>query len=250
MGHGFLGSLRLSLGFLTVLPVGRAGDDDAAAWRWATAWFPLVGLVVGALLYAGMVLPLPPLARAALVLALWIGATGGLHEDGWMDCLDAAFAPVTRDRRLEILKDPHMGAHGVTGGIVLLLLRFGALTTVPAAAVLVAPVVGRWAMVLSLALATPARSDGLGVRFAAEPQPLVATVLAGAVLAGLTLVTSPTRVLSAWTLGALTGWAWGWFLARRFGGLTGDGHGAVGLVAELAALWAFVPLSGGAPWHH
>src|SRR5919197_4778705 len=146
MGHGLLGSLRLSLGFLTVLPVGRGIDDDAAAWRLATAWFPLVGLVVGALLYAGMVLPLPPLARAALVLALCIGATGGLHEDGWMDCLDAAFAPVTRDRRLAILKDPHMGAHGVTGGIVLLLLRLGGLPPVSAAARLGAAGVGPWAL--------------------------------------------------------------------------------------------------------
>ena len=233
--------MLVALGFLTVLPVGRRAADKDSAWRWATAWFPVVGLLIGGVLYAVMAVPVPAVPRAALVLALWVGVSGGLHEDGWTDCLDAAFAPRSRARRLEILKDPHIGAHGASGLAILLLLRFAGLTAVPASAVVAAPVVGRWAMVLSLALATPARPTGLGARFAVSARPLAATLATATALGGLALVFPAGRLLAAWSLGAIASWACAVFLSRRFGGLTGDGHGAVGLAAELAALWAFLP---------
>ena len=104
------------------------------------------------------------------------------------------------------------------------------------------PVVGRWAMVLSLALATPARPTGLGARFAVTARPIAATLGTAIALGGLALLFSPGRLLAAWSLGAITASACALFLSRRFGGLTGDGYGAVGLAAELAALWAFLPL--------
>ena len=235
-------SLLVALGFLTILPVGKRAAARERAWGWMTGWFPVIGLLIGLVLYAGMALPLPPVPRAALLVALWVGVSGGLHEDGWADCADAAFASAGRERRLEILKDPHIGAHGASGLAILLLLRFAGLTSVPASAVLAAPVVGRWAMVLSLALATPARPTGLGARFAVSARPVAATVATVMALGGLALLFSPGRLLAAWSLGAITGSACALFLSRRFGGLTGDGHGAVGLAAELAVLWAFLPL--------
>ncbi len=243
-------SLLVAIGFLTVLPVGGRAAAKESAWCWATAWFPVVGLLIGAILYAAMGLPVAAGPRAALVLALWVGVSGGLHEDGWTDCLDAAFAPTSRERRLEILKDPHIGAHGASGLAILLLLRFAGLTSVPASAVLAAPVVGRWAMVLSLSLATPARPTGLGARFAASARPVAATLATAIALGGLAFVVSPGRLLAAWSVGAVIGGACALFLSRRFGGLTGDGHGAVGLAAELAALWAFLPWPASLGAHH
>src|SRR5260370_39185795 len=140
-----------------------------------------------------MSLHVAAIPRAAFVLALWVGVSGGLHEDGWTDCLDAAFAPTSRARRLEILKDPHIGAHGAGGLTVLLLLRFAGLTAVPASAVLAAPVVGRWAMVLALALATPARPTGLGARFAVSARPVAATLGTPIALRPPALEFSPRR---------------------------------------------------------
>lgn len=245
-------SLRTGIRFLTVLPVPLRGEPHTAG---AGAWFPLVGLLIGIPLYAAMLLPLAPLPRAAVVLALWIVMTGGLHEDGWMDCMDAAFAPVSRERRLAILKDPHIGAHGVTGGVLLLLLRFGALTVVPPVATLAAPLIGRWAMALSVALAPPARTDGLGAEWARSARPVAATLCAAALLSAIAAAALfaapeaappstalPARIAGSWALGGLAAVACGSLLARRFGGLTGDGHGAVGLTAELAAVWAFLPM--------
>lgn len=244
-----------ALGFLTVLPVGpRAGLG--------TAFFPAVGLLVGAALWAVLSLPLPDLPRAALALVVWIVTGGGLHEDGWADCMDAAWAPGSQERRLEILRDPRVGAHGLTGTVLLLLVRFAALAAVPPAAVLAAPVTGRWAMVLAPARFPAARPGGLGARFAREVSPgrasAVALLALGAVGLVLVATTGPAtsagwgavagegavaaaRIAAAVLAGLAGGWLLASFLASRFGGLTGDGYGAVGLAAEVVALWAFLP---------
>lgn len=239
--RGFLAALR----FLTAVPIpgrrGGAREDDV----WAAAFFPLVGLLIGLPLALVLSAPLPPLPRAAVVLALWVGLTGGLHEDGWMDVLDGAFAPAERARRLEILRDPRVGAHGLTGGVVLLLLRFGALAAVPPAAVVTAPVLGRWAMAISLAAVPSARTSGLGAAFSRHPRPWAASAVAVAVLAPLAAWAGWGRVLAAVVLSGLLAAGWAAFLVGRFGGLSGDGHGAVGLLAETAALYAFLPVSGG-----
>ncbi len=173
------------------------------------------------------------------MLAAWTLVTGAFHEDGWVDCLDAAFAPVGPEQRHAILKDPRVGAHGLIGGVALMIVRFATLAAVPRAAILVAPTVGRWAMVASLARFHPARPTGLGAVFAADPRPWTATLAALVILAAIGWATGSARPAAALGIGAAAGLAVGAFLSRRFGGLTGDGHGAVGLAAETAALLAY-----------
>jgi adenosylcobinamide-GDP ribazoletransferase len=194
-----------------------------------------------------LALPLPVLPRAALALLVWTAVTGGLHEDGWADCLDAALAHVSPERRREILQDPRVGAHGLAGTVLLLIARFAALASVPPIAVLIAPTVGRWAMVLAPAALPAAPGPGLGARFAGEAAPVRATA-AALVAFGFVLAVGPevaTRRLPAALLAGLaTGGLLGRFLTQRLGGLNGDGYGAVGVLAELAALWAFLPWEG------
>ncbi len=239
---GPVAGLAASFRFLTVLPVPGAGRGEGLPW--APAWFPVVGLAVGAPVALVLASPLPVLPRAALALALWIVITGALHEDGWMDTLDAAFLSGSPEGRREILKDPRVGAYGVTGSGLSLLLRFGALTVVAPAAVLVASVVGRWFMALSLAMARPGSASGLGRRFTSHGRPFWASLAA---LGCLFLVSGwiplPGMAMAVLLAGAVA-LPWALFLSRRFSGLTGDGHGAVGHLAEVAALLAFVPLAG------
>lgn len=239
--------LPAAVRFLTAVPWPRASGWSAseADLRWAVAFFPLVGLLVGVPVALLLATPLPTLVAAGLGLAAWVAATGGLHEDGWMDVMDAAFAPVDRERRLEILKDPRVGAHGATGGGVLLLVRFGALAAASPAAALVAPVVGRWAMGLSLTWAPQARSGGLAASFAAHPRAGAASLVAVAVLVPVGIWAGFGAVTGAVGVAGVAALAWGSFLVRRFGGLTGDGHGAVGHLAEVAALVGFVAVTGG-----
>jgi len=230
---------------LTVLRVRVPGRVPAEELRASTALYPLVGLGVGALPGLALLLPLPPLPRAALALALWVVMTGALHLDGWADCCDAAFAPAlpdpmaTRERRLRILKDPHLGTFGAVGVVLLLLAKWSALAYAPAAAPLLAAPAGRWCMVLTLRAFPPAREDGLGATFAG-PVPLgAATALLGVLLVATWAMTGTGPWAALVGLGA--GPAAAVLLARRFGGATGDVSGAAGEVAELATLWALLP---------
>lgn len=227
--------------FLTVIPLAPPRDQGRERPGRAVAFYPLVGLVVGGAVAAVLSTPLPTLPRAALALLVWVAVTGGLHEDGWIDVVDAAFAPVDRNRRLEILDDPRAGAHGVTGAVLLLVLRFAALAAVPPVSAVVAAVLARWAMALSLAFAPPAREAGLGASFADGARWRIATAVAAVVLGALGWWAGIGGVLTAVGAAALLTLPWACFLIRRLGGLNGDGHGAVGLVAEVAGLYAFLP---------
>ncbi|MDD3250608.1 MAG: adenosylcobinamide-GDP ribazoletransferase, partial [Smithellaceae bacterium] len=106
-------NLRTAFGLLTTLPVGlpggwKPGDSGRAAF-----WYPVVGLAVGGLVWLvwfGLSLIFPALVASVLALAIWVGLTGGLHLDGLADCCDGLPGSASRERRLEIMKDPHLGA--------------------------------------------------------------------------------------------------------------------------------------------
>src|SRR5439155_7026639 len=65
-----------------------------------------------------------PTLAAFLVLLLWVIATGALHIDGFCDLCDALFGGPTPEERLQIMKDPHVGAFGLAGVVLLLLGKF------------------------------------------------------------------------------------------------------------------------------
>lgn len=242
---GIGGSTLASLRFLTVLPVPIGKRTIESPPGVSTAAFPLAGLVIGLLLLPLAFLPVEPFVQSAILLTAWITLTGGLHEDGWIDAMDAALAPVDRRRRIEILKDPRVGAHGLTAMLCLVLLRYGALISVSPAALVAAPVVGRGAMVLSLALFPPLRGRGLGAGFADGARPFAATLLTGGILLTLAVAASTAWPGIVWLVGTSAGLLMGRFLTTRLGGLNGDGHGAVGLFAETACLvtWSVAPTS-------
>lgn len=228
--------LRSAVTFLTVLPVGRLRPASESGTKAAPAWFPLVGVVVGVPVSLALLVPMPDPVRAALGLVVWVAITGGLHEDGWADCCDAAFAPVSRERRLEILRDPRIGAHGMTGSILLQLLRYSALLVVSPWAPIAAAIVGRTTMAWTLARLPSPRSEGLAARYGTATRPVGATVLALLLLTALSALSGWRLVVGAVVVAIPTAVLSARFLTRRFGGLNGDGHGAVGLATETAAL--------------
>ena len=240
--------LLLAAGMLTVVRVPVRGDVSREELRLATVFYPVVGLLVGALPALALSLELPELARAALALAAWTVVTGALHVDGWGDCCDAAFAPPrgtpgeTRERRLAILKDPRMGVFGVTGIVLLLVGKLAALAYAAPAAPLAAAPLARWGMVYVLRAYPAARPDGLAAGIGRDVPFWGATLAAIVVLvAALWCAEDPWSFAMAVVAGTLALLATAAFLARRFGGITGDVCGAAGEAAELAALWAFLP---------
>lgn len=237
--QGFLQAAR----YLTVVPLGRSGGGAGPGA--GAAWFPVVGLAVGAVLVgidrlvSGV---FPPLLAALLTVTAWKGLTGGLHLDGLADCLDALGGRDTA-HRLAILRDSRVGAFGVLGLILLLLLDVAAVAelTPPRRwrALLVVPAIGRAMPVVLAALFPPARSEGHGADFTlAVRGPTIGLALGAALAAaGLGLGTAGAAATAAAALVAL-GFAAG--MARRLGGITGDVHGGAVELAELTALLVVV----------
>jgi adenosylcobinamide-GDP ribazoletransferase len=226
-----------AVGFLTVLPVPEERATRGHAH--ATAVFPWVGLALGALALLVRAAPLDPIVAAALAVAALAFATGGLHWDGWADVLDAMGTPgLPRSRRVEILEDPRIGAHAALGVALLVLVRVVALARTPAWAVLMGAVLGRSVMVVTLRWAPTLRKDGAGARLAGRARPFVAA-LAPIALAAATAVWggSGRELAVAIGVGGVVAAVAAAFVVRRLGGMNGDGHGAVGLLAE-SAVWA------------
>jgi len=230
--------LRWALGYLTILQVRPRGELAPGELGRAAAWFPVVVLGIGAALYGVnrlLELLVPPALSAALVLGLWVAATGALHLDGLADCCDGMLASATPTRRLEILADVHLGAFGVGGVVLLLLIKAAAIASVAdARALLLAPAAGRW-MALLLAQGHPARPHGLGARLHSELGRAgmfwALPVVAGSLLIGV-------RGLVALAAGLVAAWALGRMARARLGGQTGDVLGAAIELSETAMLVA------------
>ena len=229
--------LRAALAFLTILPVGY---PEGRRPGYAFAWFPLVGLGIGVVLWLVAQIPLRTVnLHAFLLLLIWVILTGGLHLDGFGDACDALFATTTPERRLEILKDPRAGMWAVVGLVLLLLGKWIFLAEVSPPLLLIPPILGRWAMVW-LAYTFPyARPSGLGGYFReglSRQQVLIATVFTVLAMGFIAWMVDALLLALLW-LPFLTAGLFGRWAAKQLGGgLTGDIYGAVCELTELFSL--------------
>ena len=121
-------SMLMAFSLYSRIPVPQAKWNDRSM-RWCICFLPLVGAVIGAAQLAAFIVlahfPFGRIFRAAVLTVLPILLSGGIHMDGYMDTCDAIHSYGNREKRLEILKDPHVGAFAVIGGIVYFVLDFG-----------------------------------------------------------------------------------------------------------------------------
>lgn len=232
----------IALQFLSSLPVSLPGMPEPRQMGRSLLFYPAVGLLFGLLLWAasallqGVAAPL----QAALLLALWVLLSGALHLDGLADSADAWLGGFgDRERTLQIMKDPRSGPIAVVTLVLVLLLKFCALWVLVERGVgawlVLAPVVGRAAM-LGLFLCTPyVRAGGLGSALAEHlPRRAAGWVLLGSALACLVL----GGWLALWLLlvAALVFAFLRRQMCRRLGGTTGDTAGALLELLELGVV--------------
>lgn len=162
--------MLLALQFLTRLPIPVACPWTPATRRWAIRAYPLVGLMVGALLACVALLlgqwQTPSPITALVLLSLWVAISGGLHLDGVMDLADALGSNQPVARRWEIMKDPVVGSFGMLALVFLLAWKGGLLWALvhyqaPLGWLVVAPALGRLAGVALLVLTPCAQPRGL-----------------------------------------------------------------------------------------
>ena len=232
----------IALQFLSSLPIRLPGMPEPRELGRSLLFYPLVGLLFGAILWAvnWLLLGTPTLLHAALLLSVWVLLSGGLHLDGLADSADAWLGGFgDRERTLTIMKDPRSGPIAVVTLVLVLLLKFSALLALIeqpySLALIIVPLIGRSAL-LGLFLTTPyVRAGGLGQALAdhlprsAGKQVLAVSALACVLIAG---VSGALAVV----LAAL-GFVWlRQVMLRRLGGTTGDTAGAMLELLEVAVL--------------
>jgi adenosylcobinamide-GDP ribazoletransferase len=235
--------LRLALSFLTTLPV-RAPSVPPGSLGRAAPWFPVVGVIVGALLAAawwGLGYVFPPVLSAVLLVALWAALTGGLHLDGLADCGDGLLAAVPPERRLEIMRDPRLGTFGGLSLFLFLLLKVFTVAALPASplgyyALLLAPALARW-LILTVARQPSARPGGMGAAFGQGLTP--AALAVAAVLPVVLVVGGGWRGLGAAAAALLVVLIVSRVARARLGGVTGEVLGLTVELSELAVLLVF-----------
>ncbi|KHL96103.1 cobalamin synthase, partial [Paenibacillus sp. IHB B 3415] len=163
------GDAAAAFQFLSRFPVKYSPDFSPELLRRSVVYYPLVGAAIGlsaALGAAAAAWLLPAWPAAVITLILWVGLTGGLHLDGWMDSADALLSYRSRERMLEIMKDSRVGAMGVLACVLLLLLKAsllaaliegGSYSMLPL--LLLPPVWSRWYMVRAMARYPLARGN-------------------------------------------------------------------------------------------
>lgn len=231
----------------SVIPVPQT-DWDRRSMRFALCFFPLVGVVVGlaVLLWYELcgALEIGEGLFAAGATLLPIAVSGGIHVDGFMDTADAISSHGSRERKLEILKDSHVGAFGVLYLCGYLLLTFGlwqqiARTPEGIPAAVAGYVVSRCLNPISIVTFPQARKDGM-VHYlannASRGAVLGCCVTAAAAVLILCVAFAPLTGIAAAAVTLAAFFLHRRFCIREFGGNTGDLAGFLLMNTELIFL--------------
>ncbi len=219
-GMGF----ALAVSMLSTLPFFRVHDFFKGINGYAVMFYPLVGLILGSVLYMVSIVLDPYLPNThlhILIFALWVILTGALHLDGLSDSIDALF--VSKERALEVMKDPHVGAMGMTYTGVFLIVKASVLWHLETLwALPLVLMLARFNTVIAIYFFTYIRENGMSTLAKKEFTRTQFIASALMVLTASFLFTWGTVLLivSLFTLLLFKIW-----FGRRFGGFSGDLYG-------------------------
>ncbi len=228
----YLRGALIAMEFLTPLRMRRVQTYDDRVFAEALGWYPLTGLLIGAMLLLadrGLSQLLPAGPTAVLLVALLALGSGGLHLDGVADTADGMAIQGDRAARLGVMSEGNTGPAGVMALVLVLLAEWTALAMLPepvrAPALLLAPLLARWTVVPVGIIFPSARPRGLGHAMQQGLWP-VAAPLATAIAVGAALACfgAPGLVLVA--VAAIAAVVLAGAAARMLEGVTGDVFGA------------------------
>jgi cobalamin 5'-phosphate synthase/cobalamin synthase len=237
-------SLLAAIAFLTRIPIRRAFSTEETAR--ASAWFPLIGGLLGALyaaIWFGATRLVPAYVAAVLVLIAEALLTGALHFDGLADTADGFGGGRTRDDVLRIMRDHAIGTYGAIALALMLLLTAACLVALKtpllvAYWLIAGGALGRWAIVLmSRALPYARLSNAVSAHIGTRE-----LILATVPVCALGFLLRWQALLAA-ALTLLVAIALGWYFRRRIGGVTGDTLGATAQICETIVLLTGVVLT-------
>lgn len=221
------------------------------AWKeedmeYMMCFFPWIGGVIGLVFYGWLALcekvQIGALCRACVAAAIPLIISGGFHVDGYMDTMDAFHSYQNREKKLEILKDSHIGAFAAIMLMLYYLIDLAALSEVVTgkAAFAVAAVffLARCLSGIGVVTLKSAKKEGLLYTFASGAQKKRVRLALYAQLTGcivLMVAVSGIYGIVAAVTGVLCFFYFKWKSYRELGGITGDTAGWFVTVCEAAA---------------
>lgn len=237
-----LRSFAIAVQFLTRFPVRFTQAPSEQEIGASLMFYPLVGLLLGVLLQATILLcsDLPDLLSAAIACAVWIVVTGALHLDGLADSADAWLGGYgSAEKTLAIMKDPACGPAGVVSIVTQLMLKFSALYAIIKLQALVwlfiAPSLARLAVVALIRFTPYVRKNGLGSLIVENAQWPATYCVSFGLLALVWYVVGSHIVLLLLPLVLVFIYV-RHSMMQRIGGMTGDLAGALIEITETVLL--------------
>ena len=240
-------SFKIAFSMYSVIPL-RNIEWKEETMRYAFCFFPLIGVVIGGAewlwLWCAWKIGFSAVLTGAAAAVIPVLLTGGIHLDGFCDTVDALSSHQPKERKLEILKDSHVGAFAVIGICVYFLLSFGLWCeyqySVESAFILGGGfVLSRALSGLVSVLAPQARKEGMLKTFS-DAAKQRAVVISCAAFLGITAV---GMLAVDWRIAlavlAVMATILGYYLLtsrRQFGGVTGDLAGYFLTLAEMGVL--------------
>ena len=241
-------SFFAALEFLTVVRLRRAASATMHDVARAQPWFPVVGLLLGAALLAidrAATRALPERSVDVLLVVALAALTGALHLDGLGDAADGLLGGSTPERRRAIMRDVHRGSFAIVAVVSVLALKWAGLAALPGSvrfeAILLVPCLARLALLVSVAAFPYARAEGLGAAFRARHPGALLIGGAVAAIASVALLGAGGAIVLA--VAAAFALAFGAWVTRLTGGMTGDTWGATVEIGEALILLCVAALA-------
>ena len=240
------------LQFLTRIHISKQSAWSPESFGRSVKFFPLIGAILGIILVMinhlfAEYLPfigfyMPPHVLATLLIIVNIILAGGLTCDGLMDTMDGIFSGRSRERMLEIMKDSCIGANGVMAFVLLIILKWSLIMDISPlylpSALLIMPVLGRFAMIIGITAFPYARPDGIGKAFTRYADKY--TLYIGLLLTVLMIVPAGKQAILCLAIVSICTTLFARFVTKLLGGLTGDIYGAMSELAEIMVLVVFL----------
>ena len=238
-------SLIFALSMYTRVPVRLKNltEEDTAH---SLVFLPLAGALTGGLMYGFFVLPvrrsLPSLTMVCVLSLLPLLVTGGFHVDGYMDTLDAISSLKSREEKLNILKDPHIGAFAVIRLLMLAGVWTGSLSVLveseneaPLYVHMLSFFTVRAACGVLASVLPKAKKEGMLVMEVRQIKKADVAALLLQLVIGCVLMAAVCPPAGLTACVALFGFMlyYRWLCLREFGGVTGDTSGYFVTGAEM-----------------
>jgi adenosylcobinamide-GDP ribazoletransferase len=232
--------------FLTIIPINVKLKDKHLAS--SLAYFPMVGVLLGLGLWGVNIflarLGFNDFLNSSILVVFLIIMTGGLHLDGLADTCDGLYGQRSKEKRLEIMRDPCVGAMGVLGLICAVILKIVLVFSLPfelrGLGLVLMCMISRFSMVLSLFVFPYARQEGKAKSFINS---INLKIFIMAALATLLCTIIIFKLPGFFILAAAIIFVvlLNKFISKELGGITGDTIGAAAELVEVFVLFCLVP---------